>query len=604
MSAPLLLLLLCACSEEGPKLTESASPEDTDTAEEDPVELPGLDADGDGAVDAFDCDDADPSVHPGAPETCDGRDEDCDGEVDEDATDAPVWYADADEDGFAGDVPIASCARPEGTLEVAEDCDDADDEVYPGAPEVCDDEVVNDCDGDAELARVACTPLGSGDVRRLGLPFQGLTEGGDIGVSLSQGADANGDGKADLLIGGPGAEGPDGYTGGAFLLYGPLSTNHVEYEVDGAIYGEEEGQETGFGVSMGPDMDGDGKGELLAGAPGVATWGEESGGAAFFYGPVGGPHPMSDGDALIVSDAAGRRMGASASMGGDLDGDAVADLLLGSDEQDVAEAGVAWVFLGPLSGLLGPATADATLLGGEAGDRSGAALSARGDADGDGILDVVVGAPGGSGEGDAAGLCWLALGPVSGARAQADADALLYGPGPEGDAGAALSFGGDVDGDGYDDLLVGSPGYGVDGGSAGVAWLISAPAAWGSASLIGANASVSGADGELLGRGLALEGDYDGDGNDDLVIGVPGPEDGTEAGEALIWYGPVGGSLDPAAADYTLLGRDGGDRLGWAVDSAGDTDDDGLADLLLGAIGDEGSGAVAGTAWQVFSGGI
>jgi hypothetical protein len=92
-----------------------------------------------------DCDDADADVRPGATERCDGIDNDCDGEIDEDVQDA--WYADADSDGF-GDAAerLDDCDPPEGYVSDDTDCDDAEALAFPGNPEVCD-AIDNDCNG-------------------------------------------------------------------------------------------------------------------------------------------------------------------------------------------------------------------------------------------------------------------------------------------------------------------------------------------------------------------------------------------------------------------------------------------------------------------------
>ncbi|MFZ5476300.1 MAG: MopE-related protein, partial [Myxococcota bacterium] len=97
---------------------------------------------------AGDCDDADVTAYPGAPEVCDGADDDCDGAIDEDVL--LTFYEDADGDGW-GDAALAACEAPAGYVALAGDCDDGDAAIGPGADEVCDDaDVDEDCDGLAD----------------------------------------------------------------------------------------------------------------------------------------------------------------------------------------------------------------------------------------------------------------------------------------------------------------------------------------------------------------------------------------------------------------------------------------------------------------------
>jgi len=114
-----------------------------------------VDGDGDGFEQIDDCDDGDAAVHPGAPEICNGIDDDCDGDVDDDdpgvdlAT-AGTYYVDADGDGF-GDLasPVFACGPPSGAVLDATDCDDTAIGVFPGAPEVCNG-IDDDCDTDVD----------------------------------------------------------------------------------------------------------------------------------------------------------------------------------------------------------------------------------------------------------------------------------------------------------------------------------------------------------------------------------------------------------------------------------------------------------------------
>jgi hypothetical protein len=106
------------------------------------------DGDGDGFAFDEDCDDQDFTIHPGADEVCDGLDNDCDGQIDEDAIDASEWAVDFDGDGFGDqDAAVSSCSPVEGTVEDATDCDDSDPEVNPAADEIWYDGVDQDCDG-------------------------------------------------------------------------------------------------------------------------------------------------------------------------------------------------------------------------------------------------------------------------------------------------------------------------------------------------------------------------------------------------------------------------------------------------------------------------
>ncbi|NCG18153.1 MAG: hypothetical protein GWP91_03965 [Rhodobacterales bacterium] len=110
-----------------------------------------LDGDGDGYGIACDCDDEDNDIGPGVVEVCDGTDNDCDGEIDNNAIDANEWYADVDEDG-EGDplMPLMACEQPEGYVSNNTDCDDTLFTVRSSAAEVCDG-IDNDCDGEIDF---------------------------------------------------------------------------------------------------------------------------------------------------------------------------------------------------------------------------------------------------------------------------------------------------------------------------------------------------------------------------------------------------------------------------------------------------------------------
>ena len=157
-TAPLWALALFACKTQDDAPTETGLDSEINNV---------VDNDGDGFGADEDCDDDDPAVNPEATETCDGLDQDCDGEADEGAADATAWPVDEDGDGYASATgAVLACEAPPDTPELLGDCDDADDGVYPGAPESCGDGDLNcdgepsdlDSDGDGAIDCEDCAP--------------------------------------------------------------------------------------------------------------------------------------------------------------------------------------------------------------------------------------------------------------------------------------------------------------------------------------------------------------------------------------------------------------------------------------------------------------
>ena len=183
-----------------------------------------LDEDGDGVTADTDCDDLDPAIFPGADELCDERDNDCDGEIDEDAINPATFYADKDGDGYgADDEPLKACVQPEGYVTPAGDCDDEDARFYPSAEESdCEDPNDYNCDGsvgydDADADGFpACNDCNDkdGTISPDGLEVcdgadndcDGLKDDGDDSLDVSttttayQDADSDGYGDADFAL--------------------------------------------------------------------------------------------------------------------------------------------------------------------------------------------------------------------------------------------------------------------------------------------------------------------------------------------------------------------------------------------------------------------
>ncbi len=386
------------------------------------------------------------------------------------------------------------------------------------------------------------------------------------------------------------------------------------------------GDRAGYAVIGLGDQDGDGRAELAIGAPwadGVELDGYEvpDGGVVYLLAGItaagGLGQSLAEPTGAIVGAGEGDAFGSALSTVGDLDGDGLPELIVGAPQGGVLEPGRAYLFASSKLYESAKATlsaSEATVLyrGWSAGDRTGAAVAGVGDVDGDGVHDFVIGAPEGGFEYQDLGIVYL----ISGAGMDPGSFWLIPGfpfftGDAEGDeAGSSLAGGGDLDGDGLGDLVVGAPAAsGFDGGAAagrvyvvpgadglGGAWnegvKLGDVAAW---SIVGEHA------GQLSGEALAVCKDLDGDELGDLVIGAPGDAyGGEEAGAVYVFLGtaegyPQGTPLSAASAMFS--GAAQGARAGATVASLGDVNGDGLYDAGIGAPGSSSGAPEAGAAY-------
>jgi hypothetical protein len=312
----------------------------------------------------------------------------------------------------------------------------------------------------------------------------------------------------------------------------------------------------------------------------------------------------------FVAEDKGEQGGWSVSPAGDINGDGTGDLIIGApgasrsyvvfgglgnlgflDVMDGIDDGV--IDLSLLDGALG-----FRLDGATGGNESGRSVSSAGDITGDGIDDLLIGAPGANAAYVVFGKDTATTGDFSSILNLADLDGQngfkLEGVNSEDQAGYSVSSAGDVNGDELDDLIVGAPGTGMSyvvfGKTEGFDPVVDL-------------GTLDGSDGFRLVGGLssgyavASAGDANGDGIDDLIIGAPG------AGTSYVLFGKTDG-FDPLVDLGTLDGSDGfrlvgGVSSGYAVASAGDANDDGIDDLIIGA---PYAGGQAGTTYVVFGG--
>jgi hypothetical protein len=590
-SSSLLLapLVLAAC-----ELNFGTDPDDTQ-----PPVVEG-DADGDGYDEEQDCDDDDPEVFPGADEWCNGIDDDCDGETDEyDAIDVAPWYPDGDGDGYGlTHGALAACEAPSGYAALSDDCDDDDASVYPGAEEICGDGVRNDCDGGAPPCMV------SGDIhaRNADATLYGQVDGDNAGHAVAGAGDVNADGYDDLLIGAPGLDEGADDAGVSYLVLGPLTSNLDLALADARLIGKEAEGGVGSAVAGAGDVNADGYDDLLIGAPYLDDGSTDAGAAFLVLGPIAGDLDIGSADATITGTARIDWTGWSVAGAGDVDGDGHHDLLIGAPYSDKggSNAGAAVLMLGPVTGALSINNADAQLVGEAEQDNAGLSVAGAGDVDGDGLDDLIVGAPGSAQAGTNAGAAYLVLGPVSEGVELNTADARLVGEAAYDGAGGAVAGAGDVDGDGLSDLLVGASTHDAGGSDAGAAYLLLGTTR-GYVSMASAHAKLVGeAMSDQAGSTLAGAGDTDGDGHADILVGSWSQDsNGIDAGASYLVLGPVTGEFALGTAFATFIGDEEFDRAGSAIAGAGDVDGDGTGDLLVGAPINSEFGTERGAAYLV-----
>jgi len=376
----------------------------------------------------------------------------------------------------------------------------------------------------------------------------GETTNSNFGNSVALGGDINNDGYSDLLVG---AYGYSSNTGRAYF-YDYFMRNLITPEI--TMTGETSDNLFGYSVSTAGDVNGDGYTDVIAGA-----YGYNAGtGRAYVY--LGGPAMDNIADVTMTGDTVNNRFGFSVSTAGDVNGDGYSDIVVGA-YRNYFSTGKAYIFLG---GNSMDNSADVVMSGELASDLFGYSVSTAGDVNGDGYADVIIGS-----DYSTTGRAYIYYGA---SVPNNTADVIMTGSGSG--FGISVSTAGDVNGDGYSDVIVGARLYNFGTGRSHI--FFGGISMDNNSDIILTGESTN----DNFGNSVASAGDVNSDGYSDVIIGAPFyGMNNFNNGRAYIYYG---GNITDSIADVVITGEQYS-RTGISVSSAEDANGDGYSDVIIGA---------------------
>ena len=445
----------------------------------------------------------------------------------------------------------------------------------------------------------------------------GASAGQGTGNSVTSAGDINGDGFEDFIIGAPAST---SVRGRVFVVFGTAVDQPSSADLsalDGTTGFRIVGgfDLTGFSAAGAGDINGDGTDDLIIGAPYASTGGYAYvvfGNSAGFASSISTASLNGSNGFRLVGNNAPTfgHAGQSVAAAGDVNGDGIDDVIIGDpgDDSDAEDAGAAYVVFGSAAGFA--SSVDLSSLDGTTGFRldsitaneaAGTSVAGVGDINEDGNADIIVGAPGNAAVPTLTGGAYVVFGSSTGFAAEIDLSALAGADGfrlngaAVGDfVGHSAAGAGDVNGDGFKDMLVGAPGADPGGlAGAGTAYVVMGKAStFASAVDLGAvrccRLPLNGAAvGDSAGQSVASAGDLNADGFADIAVGAPAALSTGASyvvlGKSIAFSSSINVSTLNGTTGFRLDGVTASDLTGLSGSSVGDFNRDGPTDLAIGA---------------------
>ena len=460
-----------------------------------------------------------------------------------------------------------------------------------------------------------------------GLVIREVDENDNSNLISTSAGDINGDGIDDLILGAPAASTNGRFSGKTYVVFGfldrlaaSINLNELNGSNGFILNGISTYNFSGSSVSGAGDINGDGIDDLIIGAPLAGSNNLFSGSSYVVFGSDGGfaasinLSELNGSNGFAIDGAnAYNYSGMAVSGAGDINGDGIDDVIIGAP-LTANYMGASYVVFGSDGGF--SASFNLSELNGSNGfalegisvdDSAGTSVSNAGDINGDGISDLIIGAPGADVGGDSTGSSYVVFGSDGGFASSINLDELngsngfaLHGGISQEGVGWSVSDAGDINGDGISDLIIGASEADLNGDLSGSSYVVFGSDEPFSASinldeLNGSNGfAIEGiSPGDRVGASVSGAGDINGDGIDDLIIGAPETHVcGTSSGLNYVLFGNDGGfasSINMSEINgsngFAIDSLSTGNNIGISVSGAGDINADGIDDLIIDGLG-------------------